>query len=148
MNFTYLIDITKQKHAKPWSIYSIICSTEPTRTGLYLQILTGDNTNYILTYLYIDPLVFVQPRENEDPTCMRKKIYFPKQKNPEKGILLKIYSVSKVLHLKRLPGPLTPCIFPRRKTTIRSDSLNLQTSFYRTDTGNHKCRGDLFYWSL
>ena len=50
----------------------------------------GDNTNYILTYLYIDPLVFVQPRENEDPTCMRKRIYFPKQQNPEKGMLLKI----------------------------------------------------------
>ena len=109
----------------------------------------GDNTKYMLTYLYIDPLVFVQPRENEDPTCMRKIIYFPKEKNPENGILLKIYFLPKVLHFKKqLPGPLTPCIFPRRKTTIRSDSLNLETSLYRTDTGHHKCRGCLFYSSL
>ena len=54
----------------------------------------GDNTKYMLTYLYIDPLVFVQPRENEDPTCMRKRVYFRKEKNPEKGTLLKIYFVS------------------------------------------------------
>ena len=25
-----------------------------------------------------------------------------------------------------LPGPLTPCIFPSRKTTTRSDSFNLE----------------------
>ena len=46
---------------------------------------------------------------------MRKKIYFPKEMNPEKGIILKIHLVSQVLHSKKVTWTPHPLHFSEAK---------------------------------